>query len=157
MAKITVAFMREVYAMMDREEISYSRMVEMLNEEAQRKCEGNCGMNYCDTNGCMERVRIPTNPADFNEKAQEKWYEDEKTLDIISGLTGIIVLLLCILYYFLPIENQAYIHLTVGVGAGIVVACEYQVARLFNKSYIPVWIGGVLCILNLLCFLGYIK
>lgn len=122
MAKITVAFMRKVYAMMDREEISYSRMVEMLNE-----------------------------------KAQEKWYEDEKTLDIISGLTGIIVLLLCILYYFLPIENQAYIHLTVGVGAGIVAACEYQVAKLFNKSYIPVWIGGVLCILNLLCFLGYIK
>lgn len=85
------------------------------------------------------------------------WYEDENTLDIISCLTGIIVLLLCILYYFLSIENQAYIHLTVGIGAGIVAGCEYQVARLFNKSYIPVWIGGVLCILNLLCFVGYIK
>lgn len=71
MAKITVSFMREVHTMMDKEEISYSRMVEMLNEEAQRKCEGNCGMNYCDTNGCMERVKIPTDPVDFNDKFQE--------------------------------------------------------------------------------------
>lgn len=62
MAKITVSFMREVYAMMVREEISYSRMVEMLNEEVQRKCEGNCGMNYCDTNGCIERKRILCEP-----------------------------------------------------------------------------------------------
>lgn len=85
------------------------------------------------------------------------WYENKEVLDIISGIIGIIVLLLCILYYFLTIESQVYIHLTVGVGAGIIALCEYQVARLFNKSYIPVWIGGILCILNLLCFLGYIK
>jgi hypothetical protein len=36
MAKITVAFMRDVYSQMLKEEISYSRMVEMLNEEAVR-------------------------------------------------------------------------------------------------------------------------
>jgi len=25
-------------------------------------CQGNCGMNYCDENGCMERKRVLTNP-----------------------------------------------------------------------------------------------
>lgn len=52
MAKITVAFMREVYAMMNREEISYSRMVEMLNEEANRPSDekwavGNVRCDLC--------------------------------------------------------------------------------------------------------------
>ena len=35
MAKITVAFMREIEALMNNKEISYSRMVEMLNEKAE--------------------------------------------------------------------------------------------------------------------------
>lgn len=34
MAKITVALMRELLASFEREEISFSRMVEMLNEKA---------------------------------------------------------------------------------------------------------------------------
>lgn len=122
MAKITVAFMRQVYTQMEKEEISYSRMVEMLNE-----------------------------------KAKEKWYENKKVLDAISEITVIVVSLLCILYFFLTKDIKLYIHLTVSIGCAIVAGCEYQVARLYNKSYIPVWIGGILCLLNFLCFLGYIK
>ena len=29
-----------------------------------KKCNSNCGMNYCDDNGCIERKRVLTNPAD---------------------------------------------------------------------------------------------
>ncbi len=25
-------------------------------------CDGNCGMNYCDDNGCTERKRVLTDP-----------------------------------------------------------------------------------------------
>ena len=35
MAEITVSFMRDVWSQMQREEITYSRMVELLNEKAQ--------------------------------------------------------------------------------------------------------------------------
>ena len=37
MARITVAFMRELEQQLQREEITYSRMVEMLNEKAKKK------------------------------------------------------------------------------------------------------------------------
>jgi hypothetical protein len=30
-------------------------------------CEGNCGMNYCDDNGCVERKRILVEPTDLPE------------------------------------------------------------------------------------------
>jgi hypothetical protein len=30
-------------------------------------CEGNCGMNYCDDNGCIERKRILVEPKDLPE------------------------------------------------------------------------------------------
>jgi hypothetical protein len=30
-------------------------------------CEGNCGMNYCDDNGCIERKRILVEPTDLPE------------------------------------------------------------------------------------------
>lgn len=39
MAKITVSFMYDVYSQMLKEEISYSRMVEMLNEKADEDKE----------------------------------------------------------------------------------------------------------------------
>ena len=39
MAKITVSFTRDVYSQMLKEEISYSRMVEMLNEKADEDKE----------------------------------------------------------------------------------------------------------------------
>lgn len=28
-------------------------------------CSGNCGMNYCDDNGCLERKRILVDPTDL--------------------------------------------------------------------------------------------
>jgi hypothetical protein len=28
-------------------------------------CSGNCGMNYCDDNGCIERKRILVEPTDL--------------------------------------------------------------------------------------------
>jgi hypothetical protein len=30
-------------------------------------CEGNCGINYCDDNGCIERKRILVEPKDLPE------------------------------------------------------------------------------------------
>ena len=30
-------------------------------------CEGNCRMNYCDDNGCIERKRILVEPTDLPE------------------------------------------------------------------------------------------
>jgi hypothetical protein len=30
-------------------------------------CKGNCGMNYCDDNGCIERKRILVEPTDLPE------------------------------------------------------------------------------------------
>lgn len=30
-------------------------------------CEGDCGMNYCDDNGCIERKRILVEPKDLPE------------------------------------------------------------------------------------------
>jgi hypothetical protein len=30
-------------------------------------CEGNCGMNYCDDNGCIERKRVLVEPKDLPE------------------------------------------------------------------------------------------
>lgn len=30
-------------------------------------CEGNCGMNYCDDNGCIERKRALVEPKDLPE------------------------------------------------------------------------------------------
>ena len=41
MAKITVAFMRELEQQLQREEITYSRMVELLNEKAKEKTNKN--------------------------------------------------------------------------------------------------------------------
>ena len=37
MARITVAFMRQLEQQLQREEITYSRMVELLNEKAKEK------------------------------------------------------------------------------------------------------------------------
>lgn len=31
-------------------------------------CSGDCGMNYCDENGCMDRKRVLTDPASMPEK-----------------------------------------------------------------------------------------
>jgi hypothetical protein len=31
--------------------------VDSFNKPVQKKCTGNCGMNYCDENGCIERKR----------------------------------------------------------------------------------------------------
>lgn len=39
MAKITVAFMRDIEQMVARKEISYSRMIEMINEKADETKE----------------------------------------------------------------------------------------------------------------------
>ena len=30
--------------------------------QSEQSCGGNCGMNYCDTNGCIDRKRILTEP-----------------------------------------------------------------------------------------------
>jgi hypothetical protein len=84
------------------------------------------------------------------------WHEDEKTLDTISGITGLVIMLLCFTYPFIGDNPQTYIHLFLTIGCTIIGLCEYQVARLYNKSYIPVYIGTVLALLNLLCFIGYI-
>ena len=35
------------------------KAIELFNT---KKCSGNCGMNYCDDNGCMERTRILVEP-----------------------------------------------------------------------------------------------
>lgn len=31
-------------------------------ESKENKCNGNCGLNYCDENGCVERKRVLTDP-----------------------------------------------------------------------------------------------
>ncbi len=36
-----------------------------LQKEEESKCNGNCGMNYCDENGCVERKRVLTNPIEI--------------------------------------------------------------------------------------------
>lgn len=42
--------------------------VEQLRKHAVLPlCEGNCGMNYCDDNGCIERKRILVEPKDLPE------------------------------------------------------------------------------------------
>jgi len=33
-----------------------------VSGQSELSCGGNCGMNYCDTNGCMDRKRILTEP-----------------------------------------------------------------------------------------------
>jgi hypothetical protein len=35
-------------------------------ERAEEKCNGNCGMNYCDENGCIDRKRELAEPIDPN-------------------------------------------------------------------------------------------
>lgn len=37
-------------------------MVASIRRNIRSKCDGNCGMNYCDENGCMERKRVLTDP-----------------------------------------------------------------------------------------------
>jgi hypothetical protein len=70
------------------EKIAYQQLAEeqiddlvakmsILNEYVQEQlrlfavmpsCEGNCGMNYCDDNGCIERKRILVEPKDLTER-----------------------------------------------------------------------------------------
>ena len=38
--------------------------VSQPNQENIEKCNGNCGMNYCDENGCVERKRVLVDPID---------------------------------------------------------------------------------------------
>ena len=33
-----------------------------VSGQSELSCGGNCGMNYCDTNGCIDRKRILTEP-----------------------------------------------------------------------------------------------
>lgn len=45
----------------------------------KEKCNGNCGMNYCDENGCMERKRVLVEPYELpkqqsiEEAATDSW------------------------------------------------------------------------------------
>jgi hypothetical protein len=32
------------------------------------ECNGNCGMNYCDENGCIDRKRNLVEPIDIDKK-----------------------------------------------------------------------------------------
>ena len=44
------------------------RLVKLFCQPAvMPSCEGNCGMNYCDDNGCIERKRILVEPKDLPE------------------------------------------------------------------------------------------
>lgn len=55
--------------------ISVLKYITVLEEQAEQlrkhavmpSCEGNCGMNYCDDNGCIERTRILVEPTDLPE------------------------------------------------------------------------------------------
>jgi hypothetical protein len=119
MAKITVAFMRDVYSQMLKEEITYSRMVEMLNE-----------------------------------KAQEKWYENEKILNIISIVAGGIAFGLVFLYYQLPEKNLAYLLIILSIYWFIVGLCDYQKAKVTNKMYSFAIIKWVI---SFILFIGFIS
>jgi len=33
--------------------------------DSNHSCTGNCGMNYCDNNGCIERKRVLVEPTDL--------------------------------------------------------------------------------------------
>lgn len=47
---------------------AYINHLEALRQPAvMPSCEGNCGMNYCDENGCVERKRILVEPRDLPE------------------------------------------------------------------------------------------
>lgn len=34
--------------------------IDRIGETVSKACDGNCGMNYCDENGCIERKRVLT-------------------------------------------------------------------------------------------------
>ncbi len=34
-----------------------SEVIEWLSEYVQKDCNGNCGMNYCDENGCIDKKK----------------------------------------------------------------------------------------------------
>lgn len=35
----------------------FDKLIEAENEAIKNRCTGDCGMNYCDDNGCIERKR----------------------------------------------------------------------------------------------------
>ena len=38
--------------------------IEQFLPKSEKPCDGNCGMSYCDENGCIERKRISTDLED---------------------------------------------------------------------------------------------
>jgi hypothetical protein len=44
---------------------------EPIEDQEKEKCTGNCGMNYCDENGCTDRKRILVNPISNNNEDNE--------------------------------------------------------------------------------------
>jgi len=45
-------------------EIEVDHAIAQIHLAVQSSCSGNCGMNYCDDNGCVERKRNLTEPQD---------------------------------------------------------------------------------------------
>lgn len=41
--------------------------IEIKEQENAPSCNGKCGMNYCDDNGCIERKRELVDPKDLNK------------------------------------------------------------------------------------------
>jgi nucleoside-triphosphatase THEP1 len=39
-----------------------------METEQTKDCDGNCGMNYCDDNGCLDRKRVLVEPIDETGK-----------------------------------------------------------------------------------------
>jgi hypothetical protein len=44
--------------------------INRISETASKACDGNCGMNYCDENGCIERKRFLTPCPPGSDKPQ---------------------------------------------------------------------------------------
>jgi len=57
-----------------------------LLTNANQKCNGNCGMNHCDTNGCTERKRILVETTNANEWPKEMyvWDSDKEETDPLT-------------------------------------------------------------------------
>ena len=60
-------------------------VLEPLTKQEPEKCNGNCGMNYCDENGCIERKRILTEPCEPEDRIQSEREDYERDCNTDNG------------------------------------------------------------------------
>lgn len=69
---------------------SKEALMKIVNDfQELSKCKGNCGMNYCDENGCIERKRVLTDDSIFNCGVYKAINEDPQAKGYASLDDGI--------------------------------------------------------------------